>query len=203
MQTEYLFAFALIFTLDSISPGPAVATVIAKGSTIGLARTMPFIAGLVLGELVLFVLAIAGLIALAVALGPLFAVVKWIGIAYLLWLAWRMWCATPTEVSASRESGEGWRLFGVGCLMPFGNPKAIGFYVALLPTIIDVTEITWQIAVPFSLAINVVWTSVLADYTGCAERASHLLSAESARRWLNRCAAGAIVGAAGTIAARR
>ena len=123
MQTEYLLAFALIFTLDSISPGPAVATVIAKGSTIGLARTMPFIAGLVLGDLALFVLAVAGLVALAAALGPLFTVVKWIGIAYLLWLAWRLWHATPVEVSGASVAGEGWRLFGVGCLMPFGNPK--------------------------------------------------------------------------------
>ena len=203
MQTEYLFAFALIFTLDSISPGPAVATVIAKGSTIGLARTLPFVAGLVLGDLMLFVLAIAGLVALAAALGPLFVVVKWVGVAYLLWLAWRMWNATPTEVATSRQSGEGWRLFGVGCLIPFGNPKAIGFYVALLPTVIDVTEITWRIAVPFSLVIVVVWTLVLAAYAGFAERASHLLTAESARRWLNRCAAGAIIGAAGTIAARQ
>jgi len=203
VQTEYLIAFALIFTLDSISPGPAVATVIAKGSTLGLARTMPFIAGLVLGDLVLFVLAIAGLVALAAALGPLFAVVKWLGIAYLLWLAWRLWHATPAEVATSRAGGEGWRLFGIGCLMPYGNPKAVGFYVALLPTVIDVTEITWQVAAPFSLVIVVVWTLVLAAYCGFAERAGHLLTAESARRWLNRCAAGAILGAAGTIAARQ
>ena len=203
MQTEYLLAFALIFALDSVSPGPAVATVIAKGSTLGLARTMPFIAGLVLGDLALFVLAVAGLVALAAALGPLFAVVKWVGIAYLLWLAWRLWHATPVEVSASRVAGEGWRLFGVGCLMPFGNPKAVGFYVALLPTVIDVAEITWQVAVPFSLVIVVVWTGVLAAYAACAERAGHLLTSESARRWLNRGAAGAIVGAAGTIAVRQ
>ena len=203
MQTEYLLAFALIFTLDSLSPGPAVATVIAKGSTLGLARTMPFIAGLVLGDLVLFVLAVAGLVALAAALGPLFAVVKWIGIAYLLWLAWHLWHATPVEVSASRVPGEGWRLFGVGCLMPFGNPKAVGFYVALLPTVIDVAEITWEVALPFSLVIVVVWTGVLAAYAAGAERAGHLLTSASARRWLNRCAAGTIVGAAGTIAVRQ
>ena len=87
--------------------------------------------------------------------------------------------------------------------MPFGNPKAVGFYVALLPTVIDIAEITLQIALPFSLVIVVVWTAVLAGYAVCAERAGHLLNSERGRRWLNRCAAGTIAGAAGTIAVRQ
>ena len=68
---------------------------------------------------------------------------------------------------------------------------------------IDIAQITWQVAVPFSLVIVVVWTGVLAAYAACAERAGHLLTSESARRWLNRGAAGGLVGAAGTIAVRQ
>lgn len=203
MQTDYLLAFALIFIIDSVSPGPAVATVIAKGATLGLRRTMPFIFGLVLGDLMLFVLAIAGLVALAVALGPLFIVVKWIGILYLLWLARKMWNAPSQAASTSPAKGEGWRLFGVGTLMPFGNPKAVGFYIALLPTIIDVGAITAQVAAPFALVIVVVWTTVLAAYAHGAARAGRLLTSERGQRWLNRCSAGCLVGVAGTAAARQ
>lgn len=203
METDYLLAFAIIFLIDSVSPGPAVATVVAKGATLGLRRTMSFILGLVLGDLALFLLAIGGLVALAAALGPLFAIVKWIGIAYLLWLAWKMWHAPVTKAPAASVQGEGWRLFGVGCLMPFGNPKAVGFYVALLPTVMDVGAITVQIAVPFSLVIVVVWTTVLAAYAFAAERAGGLLTSARGQRWLNRVSAGTLVGVAGTAAARQ
>lgn len=201
-MNEYIIAFAVIFLIDSVSPGPAVATVVAKGATIGLRRTMPFIIGLVAGDLALFLLAVGGLVALAITLGPLFSVVKWLGIAYLLWLAWKMWTTSPKTVSGATVEGEGLRLLGFGLLMPFGNPKAIGFYVALLPTIIDVTAISAEVAMPFSVVIVVVWTSVLAGYAYAAQRAGRLLTSERGQRWLNRTSAAALVGVAGTAAAR-
>ena len=163
---------------------------------------MPFIVGLVIGDLILFLLAIGGLIALAAALGPLFILVKWIGITYLLWLAWKLWTAAPKKTALKQIKGEGWRLLGIGLLMPFGNPKAIGFYIALLPTIIDVTMINAQIATPFCLVIIIIWTSVLAGYALAAQRAGRLLTSERGQRWLNRSSAAALVGVAGTAAAR-
>lgn len=202
MLSEYVVAFAVIFLIDSISPGPAVATVVAKGATIGFKRTMPFIIGLVAGDLALFLLAVGGLFALALALGPLFSVVKWLGICYLIWLAWKMWSAPPKSVVLASVKGEGWRLLSFGLLMPFGNPKAIGFYVALLPTIIDVTQISVHIAVPFGLIIVFVWAAVLAGYALAAQRAGRLLTSERGQRWLNRTSAVTLIGVAGTAAAR-
>lgn len=202
MINEYVIAFAVIFLIDSLSPGPAVATVVAKGATLGLRRTMPFIVGLVIGDLVLFLLAVGGLFALAITLGPLFSLVKWLGIAYLVWLAWKMWNAPAKNISLKKVKGEGWRLLGVGLLMPFGNPKAIGFYIALLPTIIDVTLIDVKTALPFSMVIVVVWTSVLAGYALAAQRAGRLLTSEYGQRLLNRVSAVTLVGVAGSAAAR-
>ncbi len=81
MEVEYLLAFALVFAADSILPGPATAAVMAKGAATGLRRTLPFFVGLVFGDLLLFALAVAGLAALAATLGPMFAVIKWLGVA--------------------------------------------------------------------------------------------------------------------------
>lgn len=203
MQTEYLVAFFAIFLIDSLSPGPAVATIVAKSAAIGLRRTMPFLLGLVLGDLALFVLAVGGLIALAAALGPLFVIVKWGGIAYLLWLAYKMWNAPPTRSESVQAKGEGWRLFAVGSLMPFGNPKAIGFYIALLPTVMDVAAIDATMGGAFALVVVVVWTSVLAGYGFAAERAARLLTSDKGQRWLNKCSALTLVGVAGSAAARQ
>ncbi|MEM7632820.1 MAG: hypothetical protein AAF227_12555, partial [Pseudomonadota bacterium] len=58
MYPSLLIAFAIIFTLDSVTPGPATAAVVAKGATTGLWRALPFITGLVVGDLILFALAV-------------------------------------------------------------------------------------------------------------------------------------------------
>lgn len=203
MQLELIIAFTLLFLLDSLAPGPAVAAVIAKGATTGAKRTTPFIVGLVLGELIFFALALAGLAALAATMGPLFALIKWAGIAYLLFLGFQMWTAPPVKVSMTVPSGEGPKLFAAGMLMALGNPMTIGFYLALLPAVVDVTAISMLAAFEMAFIIISVWGAVLFVYTVAADRASRVISTPKAQKWLNRMAAGAIVGAAGTIAARQ
>lgn len=201
MDPSLLIAFAIIFTVDSVTPGPATAAVVAKGATTGLWRTLPFITGLVVGDLILFALAVAGLAVLAAALGPLFGLIKWVGVAYLLYLAWRMWTAEPAPMSKTAPEGEGLRLLGLGTLLPLGNPKAIGFYVAILPTVVDVSALS-ATAVLTVAAIIVALTGTLAGYPAIADRASHVIQTPDAQRWLNRGSAGAMVAAAGTIASR-
>lgn len=202
MDPSLLIAFAIIFTIDSVTPGPATAAVVAKGATTGLWRALPFITGLVVGDLILFALAVAGLAALAAALGPLFALIKWVGVAYLLYLAWRMWTAAPMPMSRTAPEGEGLRLLGLGTLLPLGNPKAIGFYIAILPTVVDVSALSAAAILSVAAIIVVVWTGTLAGYAAIADRASRVIQTPRAQRWLNRGSAGAMIGAAGTIASR-
>ncbi|MEL6375153.1 MAG: LysE family translocator [Pseudomonadota bacterium] len=203
MTPEQLFAFTLIYAIDSVAPGPAVAAVMARSATAGAVRTLPFVAGLVVGDLVLFALAVAGLAALAAALGPLFFIIKWIGIAYLLYLAYRLWTAQASELAAQNRSETWWRGFGFGTMMPLGNPKAIGFYVALLPAVLDPTALTWAACAQLALIITLVWFGVLYGYAVAGDGASRLVKTPWAQRLLNRCAAGAMVGAAASVAAQR
>lgn len=202
LAIEGLIAFTLVFAIDSVSPGPAAAAVVARGAATGLRRTLPFIAGLVIGDLVLFALAVAGLAALAQALGPLFTVVKWLGVAYLLYLAWKLWHAAPTTAAAEAPRGEGRRLLVLGSVLPLGNPKAIGFYVALLPSVLDVSALSLGACLTLAVVIVLVWSLVLGGYAVAAERAGRLFTTPRAQVWINRTAAGAMAGAAGTIAAR-
>ena len=135
LSIEQLIAFTIIFTIDSVTPG----AVVARSATTSAVRTLPFIAGLVFGDLVLFAFAVAGLAALAAAFGPLFFIIKWAGIGYLLYLAFRLWTAKPSEFDCRNVAGNPSRLFGLGSMLPLGNPKAIGFYIALLPAVLDPT----------------------------------------------------------------
>ena len=175
----------------------------AKGATTGAKRTAPFIVGLVIGELIFFGLALAGLAVLAAALGPLFAVIKWMGIAYLLYLAVTMWRAPAVQVSHVMPQGEGLKLLIAGTLLPLGNPMTIGFYLALVPTVLDLSAISAIAALEMAFIIIAVWGGVLLGYTALADRAGRLIATPNAQKWLNRTAAGAMLGAAGAIAARQ
>lgn len=202
MQSELLLAFVLIYALDSLTPGPAVALVMSRGASVGLLRTLPLIVGLVLGDLFLFVLALAGLAALAAALGPYFVIVKWIGVSYLLFLAYRLWGASVEDTATKSTIAEGWRSFGLGIVLPLANPKAVAFYAALLPAFMNVTELSFLTALEFGLAIVFIWGSVLIGYCALADRGRKKFTGSSVQRWINRGSAGALVGVAGAMALR-
>lgn len=202
LPIESLLAFALIYTIDSVTPGPAVAMVTVRGATMGVRRTAPFIIGLVVGDLFLFAIAAAGLIALAAALGPLFYIIKWVGVGYLVYLAYQMWNAAPVIIPAEPQQGEGLRSFGIATLLPLGNPKAVGFYIALLPTVLDVSALTVLAYVELAIAVVIIWGASLFGYAAAASRAGELLKKPKAQRALNRCSACTMLGVAGTIAVR-
>jgi len=202
MQLELFWAFLIIFTIDSIAPGPAIAMVMSRGASVGLSRTLPLIAGLVIGDLLLFLMALVGLVTLVKSLGSLFFLVKWIGIFYILYLAYTMWTAKPTKAESIKIKGTGWRTFVIAIFLPLGNPKAVGFYVALLPAFMDVERLSILTASYFSLAIVVIWSLVLIFYAALANQGRKRIGVDLAQKWLNKCSAGAMFGVAGTIAFR-
>lgn len=202
MQQEMLWAFVLIFAIDSVVPGPAVAMVMSRGASVGLIRTLPFIAGLVVGDLLLFLMALLGLAALAQSIGPLFFVIKWLGVCYLLYLAYGAWTSKPVDIDVAPVGGIGSGSFALALVLPLGNPKAVGFYVALLPAFMDVEQLSMAAAINFSVAIVVIWSLVLISYTALADQGRRYIQGTNAMKWLNRCSAGAMVAAAGTVAFR-
>lgn len=202
MQEGLLWAFVLIFAIDSITPGPAVAMVMSRGASVGLIRTLPFIAGLVVGDLLLFSMALLGLVSLAKSYVVFFTVVKWIGVCYLLYLAYCAWNAEPISPDMNPAGGTGVSSFSLALFLPLGNPKAVGFYVALLPAFMDVEELSITSAASFSLAIVIIWSLVLIFYTVVADQGREYLNETNALKWLNRGAAGAMVGAACTVTIR-
>ena len=89
-----------------------------------------------IGEAIWLTCAVFGLAVLAETFHAAFVALKWAGIAYLLFLAWKMWRAPAHERRASRRR-LAVRLFGAGLAVTLGNPKIMVFYLALLPAILD------------------------------------------------------------------
>lgn len=201
LMTLIVFAGALMMAAGS--PGPSIAALVARVLSRGARDVLPFLAAMWIGEGIWLTCAVLGLAAIAESFHAAFVAIKWLGVAYLLYLAWKMWFA-PVETGdgALPEARSGAKLFFAGLTVTLGNPKIMMFYVALLPAIIDlgvVTLVGWAelVATMFIVlvAIDLAWVFL-------ASRARLFLKSPRAVRLANRLSAGTMAGAAAAIATR-
>lgn len=196
-----LFAGALIVAAGS--PGPSIAALTAQVIARGIRNVLPFLAAMWIGEAVWLTCAVFGLAVLAKTFQPVFLVIKYAGAAYLLYLAWKMWRAPV----AMRDSGPmtaertDLKLFLTGLSVTLGNPKIMVFYLALLPSIIDLGHVTIAGWVELTVVMLVVLAGVDLAWSLMADQARRLLKSPSAMRLANRVSAGIMGGAAAAIAA--
>jgi threonine/homoserine/homoserine lactone efflux protein len=202
MTLANLLVFALALVVAAGSPGPSVAALVARVLTHGLREVLPFLAAMWLGEALWLTCAVAGLAMVARTLGVVFVAIKFAGVAYLLYLAWKMWFA-PTQVSKrDLPSGQSrWRLFGAGPAVTLGNPKIMVFYLALLPTIVDLNAVGTAAWIELTAVTLLVLTSVDLAWALLAVRARRLLTSRKAVKIANRASATMMAGAAAVIAA--
>jgi len=197
-----VLVFMAAYTLAVFSPGPAVAAVVARTLGVGLTRTLPFIIGIVLGDLVWFSFAALGLAVVAQTFYWVFALVKYAGAAYLLYLAWKLWTAPAAAVAPAAVKGEGWKLTLGGLSLTLGNPKVMVFFLAILPNILDLNRITPLAFAEVALLIVTTLTSAMLVYAVAAHRARRLVSSPKAVRAINRGTGAVMAGAAVAIAAK-
>ncbi|WP_237479987.1 LysE family translocator [Lichenibacterium dinghuense] len=206
MNGTALAIFALALAVGAGSPGPSVAALVSRVLTRGLRDVLPFLVALWLGEAVWLTLVVAGLSAAAQAFGAAFAVLKYAGVAYLLVLAWRMWhaptSAGPDAAAAAPERRQPWRLFGAGLLVSLGNPKNMVFYVALLPSVVDLGHVGVVGWAELVATMVVVLATVDLSWASAAAGARHWLVDGRRMRAVNRVGASMMAGAAAAVAAR-
>jgi threonine/homoserine/homoserine lactone efflux protein len=164
---------------------------------------IPFVAAMWIGEVLWLSVAMAGLTALAQTFHVGFLVLKWLGIAYLCWLAFKTWLqpVVATAGELPRRSSP-WSMFGAGMALTLGNPKIMVFYIALLPSLVDLSTAglqEWAILASVTLitlaAIDLTWTFL-------AHKARLLLRTPRATRIANRIGAVTLGGAAAAVAYR-
>lgn len=205
MDITTLVAFTIALTIAAAIPGPGMTALVARALAVGFWGTMPMILGLIMGDMVFLTCAALGLAAIAKTFATVFTVVKFAGAAYLLWLAWQLWSAKPhgdTVNAAERPEHSALRVALAGLTLTLGNPKTIIFYMALLPTVVDLGSLTALGFVEMSVIVFVDLLIVGAAYAALAARARNFFQDPAARRILDRTAGTMIAGAAVAVAAR-
>jgi threonine/homoserine/homoserine lactone efflux protein len=204
LELSGLLLFAGVYFIAVASPGPGMAAIVARGLGQGMAAAPAFIAGFVVGDLILFSLAAAGLAVVARSFETLFLIIKYAGCAYLLWMAWKIWTAPvkAAEVEAARGQVRAWPSFLGSLALTLGNPKVIVFFLSIMPLAVDMKAITPLAFVELAVVIVLIITPVMFGALWLADRARRVFTSERALRRINRGTAGIMAGAAAVIAAR-
>jgi threonine/homoserine/homoserine lactone efflux protein len=199
-----LLTFCAVYALAVATPGPGIAAIVARSLAHGFKGAPAFVAGFIVGDLVWFSIAATGLAALAKSAATVFVAIKWAGVAYLLYLAWQLWTAPAERVTVADNNSRqhGWRAFAASLMLTLANPKAILFFLALLPTVVDLASMNALRFIEISLAIAIVLPLVLFTYVFLAARAREMFTTPTAVRRLNRSSGVAMAGAAVVIATR-
>ena len=203
MTLTSLAAYAGALFIAAAIPGPGMTAIVARALGSGFRPTFFMGLGLILGDLVYLTAVILGLAILAQNFTTPFLIIKYLGAAYLCYIAWKLWTAGLLRQDIQATQGAtGGMAFLSGLLVTLGNPKTMLFYVALVPTLIPLQDVGLQDYVALVLITFLVLLAVLLPYILLASKARELLKKPKTLQALNRSAAGILAGTAAYIAAR-
>ncbi len=196
-------AFLLTTLVVVATPGTGAVYSIAAGLSRGSKAGIVAAFGCTLGVIPHMLAAITGLAAILNASAVAFQTIKWLGVAYLLFLAWQTWRdRSAIQVDAAAGSVRVWRVIRTAVLINLLNPKLTIFFFAFLPQFVPAgaPDATWQM-VGLSLVFMVVTFAVFALYgVFAATMRSRVISRPRVVQWMRRTFAATYVLLAGRLA---
>ena len=202
MSAEFLLTSLVVVA----TPGTGVVYTLAAGLAAGARASLVAASGCTLGIVPHMAAAITGLAALLHTSAVAFGVLKYLGVAYLLWLAWstlRERGALAVDAEAAPRSAR--RIVSTAVLINILNPKLTIFFFAFLPQFVPAGE---PGAVPRMLLLSAVFMAmtlaVFALYgLFAAAVRDRVLSRPRVLAWMRRVFAGSFVALGARLAATR
>ncbi|HXK23776.1 MAG TPA: LysE family translocator [Myxococcota bacterium] len=181
MSLETWVAFCATETVLCFTPGPAVLFVVSVALARGARPGMAAASGILTANACYFALSATGIAAVILASGHLFTALRWAGAGYLVWVGLRMLLSRPSATAAERAdappSRPVQRAFLRALVVQGANPKALIFFVALLPQFIDASApVGFQLFILGASSI-VIEFFVLLLYVVVASRSRRLAGA--------------------------
>jgi homoserine/homoserine lactone efflux protein len=192
--STWLAFFAASWAI-SLSPGPGAVAAMSAGMSHGFWRGYVLTLGLILGIVTQLIVVAVGLGVLIAASSAVFTVLKWAGVAYLIWLGIQQWRASDapiarpdaqTQATVASPRSTARELVMRGWVINALNPKGTVFMLAVVPQFLDVTQpLALQYAV---IGATLAFTDlvVMAGYTLLASKVLGSLRSPQHRRWMNR-----------------
>jgi homoserine/homoserine lactone efflux protein len=195
-DTYWLFVVMAIVTVAS--PGPGVLMTLDNAIANGWRASMHGVVGLALGAAIMAGLSSAGVGLLVRSSPTVFLLLKYCGVSYLFYLAYKTWHreSGPTVAVASGPRVAGghvsanlyYGLLARGALLQTSNPKSLLFFFSVLPQVVESNEAAGL--APQSRLVLAIATYCLALIV---IHAAYAGLAAKARVWLNHPAVGRVL----------
>jgi threonine/homoserine/homoserine lactone efflux protein len=202
MTIESGITFFIAIFIFGITPGPGIFAILAKSMSQGAKSCWWLSVGMSISDICYLVMACFGLASLAYAWEEVFLLIRVLGGAYLIYLGWKMWTSVPdlaqelTHKDLKVNNKGNLSAFIQGFMISASNPKVILFYIAFLPTFMDVTQLgSRDIAIAAVLTFVALMLGLTLIALMAAQARRHLRSPKSITL-MNRTA-GSIMASAG------
>jgi threonine/homoserine/homoserine lactone efflux protein len=133
MITALFLPFLITTMLIELTPGPNMAWLALTSATQGKRSGFAAVVGIATGLAILALASAVGLVALAARAPFAFSLLRYAGVAYLLWLAWQTWVGEKEVATSEIDATAMAAWFRHGLLLNLLNPKAAVFFVTVLP----------------------------------------------------------------------
>ncbi len=201
-DTQLFLAFVAAVTVLMLIPGPNVALIVANSLAYGVRFGLVTVAGTASAMVLQLALTALGMTEVLGRMGVWFDYVRWIGVAYLLYLGIQQWRSAPVDLTAVRpapKSAGG--IYSKAFLVSLTNPKTLFFYGAFFPQFVSpANNLNAQLAI-LCASFLVIALVVDTGWATAASRARSFLAPHGKLR--NRLTGGFFAGAAMALAAAR
>ena len=185
-----LAMLALFFT-----PGPVWVALTARALSGGFAQAAPLAVGVALGDVLWPGLAIFGMAWVLTLYGDLLGLMRWVAVAVFLGMGWMLiaHAASPPNPDSRLTRPGRWAGFTAGVAVIIANPKAILFYMGVLPGFFDLARLTaLDIAAILLLSTGIPLVGNLLMALAI-DRARRLLTTPAALARVNRISGAALI----------
>lgn len=199
MSLDTWIALFLACWFISLSPGAGAIASMSSGLNHGFRTGYWNAIGLQLALLLQVAVVAAGLGAILTTSEMAFGIIKWCGVAYLLYLGWKQWNAPITQLQPDQDTKTRTTALALvlrGFLVNASNPKAIIFILAVLPQFINLHQPLLPQYLIMTATMVGVDLVVMAGYTGLAARVLRLLQQPHHQAVMNKTFGGTFVAAA-------
>jgi threonine/homoserine/homoserine lactone efflux protein len=188
-----LYAGALLILF--FTPGPVWVALTARALSGGFGQAWPLAVGVTVGDVLWPLLAILGVSWVVSVWGGFLETLKWVAAGIFLWMGWLLirHASAPIRTDGRLTRPGMWAGFAAGVAVIVGNPKAVLFYMGVLPGFFDLRRVTgWDIAAicAMSMAIPLAGNLMLAVMI---DRARRLLTSPRSLARVNRTAGALLI----------
>ncbi|HTR86994.1 MAG TPA: LysE family translocator [Reyranella sp.] len=200
---QLYLAFVAASALLIVIPGPNVALIVANSVAHGTRFGLLTVAGTSSAVVVQLTLTVIGAAAALDLLAASFDWLRWLGVAYLVWLGVSAWRAPPVDLAETRPQVRSLRpIYLRGFLVGLTNPKTLLFYGAFLPQFVTPGPTVEDQLLLLAVTFLVVAVALDSAWALLAGRLRAVLVVRA--RWCNRLTGGLLVSAGvGLALARR